>query len=173
VAPGYDHITSAIGAALAGCRRLDALLVSGRHLTSDADDVRQGIIAYKIAAHAADVARRRPGRGTATTPSPGARYAFDWNLQSRSRSTPKRRGQARRDAPRRCLQTAEFCRHVRPEVLLDEDAQHLEDKSHPAVVERAPDQLVRSRWTSPAARWPHRKRRASAARPAGQEARGA
>src|SRR5437773_1410518 len=64
IAPGYDHITSAIGAALAGWHGAAMLcyVTPAEHLSlPNADDVRAGIIAYKIAAHAADVARHRPG----------------------------------------------------------------------------------------------------------------
>ncbi len=64
VAPGYDHITSAIGAALAGWHGASMLcyVTPAEHLgLPDLEDVRQGVIAYKIAAHAADVARHRPG----------------------------------------------------------------------------------------------------------------
>ncbi len=62
IAPGYDHITSAIGAAIAGEAGAAMLcyVTPKEHLgLPDKDDVRQGVIAYKIAAHAADVARGR------------------------------------------------------------------------------------------------------------------
>ena len=67
IAPGYDHITSAIGAALAGWHGASMLCFTshamGReHLgLPEVEDVRQGVVAYKIAAHAADLARHRPG----------------------------------------------------------------------------------------------------------------
>src|SRR5471030_2373105 len=64
IAPGYDHITSAIGAALAGQAGAAMLcyVTPKEHLgLPNKDDVRQGVIAYKIAAHAADIARARPG----------------------------------------------------------------------------------------------------------------
>jgi len=64
IAPGYDHITSAIGAAMIGWHGAAMLcyVTPKEHLgLPNSDDVRQGIIAYKIAAHAADVARHRPG----------------------------------------------------------------------------------------------------------------
>ncbi len=69
IAPGYDHITSAIGAAMAGWYGAAMLcyVTPKEHLgLPNNEDVKQGVIAYKIAAHAADVARRRPGRRTAT-----------------------------------------------------------------------------------------------------------
>ncbi|MHC4064750.1 MAG: phosphomethylpyrimidine synthase ThiC, partial [Planctomycetota bacterium] len=64
IAPGYDHITSAIGAAMIGWHGADMLcyVTPKEHLgLPNAEDVRQGVIAYKIAAHAADIARGRPG----------------------------------------------------------------------------------------------------------------
>src|SRR6202044_532344 len=64
IAPGYDHITSAIGATMAGTAGAAMLcyVTPKEHLgLPNEDDVKQGLIAYKIAAHAADVARHRPG----------------------------------------------------------------------------------------------------------------
>ena len=64
IAPGYDHITSAIGAAMIGWHGASMLcyVTPKEHLgLPNREDVKQGIIAYKIAAHAADVARHRPG----------------------------------------------------------------------------------------------------------------
>src|SRR5438067_12255953 len=73
VAPGYDHITSAIGAALAGWHAASMLcyVTPAEHLSlPNADDVRAGSIAFKIAAHAADVPRHRPrARAQAGAPS--------------------------------------------------------------------------------------------------------
>jgi phosphomethylpyrimidine synthase len=84
IAPGYDHITSAIGAALAGWSGAAMLcyVTPKEHLgLPNAADVRAGIIAYKIAAHAADVARHRPGARDRDDELSRARYAFDWNRQ--------------------------------------------------------------------------------------------
>ena len=84
VAPGYDHITSAIGAAMIGWYGASMLcyVTPKEHLgLPNKDDVRQGIIAYKIAAHAADVARHRPGARNRDDALSRARYAFDWNKQ--------------------------------------------------------------------------------------------
>jgi len=70
VAPGYDHITSAIGAAMAAWYGGGHALLrhaEGASWAAYLEDVRQGVIAYKIAAHSADLARRRIGAATATT----------------------------------------------------------------------------------------------------------
>src|SRR3982751_2298499 len=84
VAPGYDHITSAIGAAIAGEAGAAMLcyVTAKEHLgLPNKDDVRQGVIAYKIAAHAADVARGRKNARDRDDELSRARFAFDWNRQ--------------------------------------------------------------------------------------------
>ena len=84
IAPGYDHITSAIGAAMIGWHGASMLcyVTPKEHLgLPNADDVRQGVIAYKIAAHAADVARKRPGARDRDDALSYARFLFDWNKQ--------------------------------------------------------------------------------------------
>ncbi|MGE5646448.1 MAG: phosphomethylpyrimidine synthase ThiC [Acidobacteriota bacterium] len=84
IAPGYDHITSAIGAAMIGWYGASMLcyVTPKEHLgLPNREDVKQGIIAYKIAAHAADIARHRPGVRDRDDALSHARYKFDWNRQ--------------------------------------------------------------------------------------------
>ncbi len=84
IAPGYDHITSAIGAAMIGWHGASMLcyVTPKEHLgLPNKDDVHQGIIAYKIAAHAADVARHRSGARDRDDALSYARFLFDWNKQ--------------------------------------------------------------------------------------------
>ena len=84
IAPGYDHITSAIGAAMIGWHGAAMLcyVTPKEHLgLPNREDVKQGIIAYKIAAHAADLARHRPGARDRDDALSRARYSFDWNEQ--------------------------------------------------------------------------------------------
>src|ERR1700678_2177063 len=84
IAPGYDHITSAIGAAMIGWHGASMLcyVTPKEHLgLPNREDVKQGIIAYKIAAHAADVARHRPGARDRDDELSRARYRFDWRKQ--------------------------------------------------------------------------------------------
>src|SRR5512132_2312857 len=84
IAPGYDHITSAIGAAMIGWYGAAMLcyVTTKEHLgLPNRDDVKAGIIAYKIAAHAADIARKRPGARDRDDALSRARYTFDWNRQ--------------------------------------------------------------------------------------------
>src|SRR6202521_6030487 len=83
-APGYDHITSAIGAAMIGWYGASMLcyVTPKEHLgLPNREDVKQGIIAYRIAAHAADIARQRPGARDRDDELSRARFAFDWNRQ--------------------------------------------------------------------------------------------
>src|SRR5438045_6911680 len=84
IAPGYDHITSAIGAAMIGWHGAAMLcyVTPKEHLgLPNAKDVKDGIIAYKIAAHAADIARKRPGAQDRDNAISHARYTFDWEKQ--------------------------------------------------------------------------------------------
>jgi phosphomethylpyrimidine synthase len=83
-APGYDHITSCIGATMAGYAGAAMLcyVTPKEHLgLPEAEDVKQGCIAYKIAAHAADVARGRKGARDRDDALSKARFEFDWNRQ--------------------------------------------------------------------------------------------
>ena len=83
-APGYDHITSAIGAAMIGWHGASMLcyVTPKEHLgLPNREDVKQGIMAYKIAAHAADIARHRPGARDRDDELSRARYRFDWRKQ--------------------------------------------------------------------------------------------
>jgi len=84
IAPGYDHITSAIGAAMIGWHGASMLcyVTPKEHLgLPNAEDVKQGVIAYKIAAHAADVARHRTGARDRDDALSYARFLFDWEKQ--------------------------------------------------------------------------------------------
>nr|BFF19019.1 hypothetical protein GCM10025730_25400 [Promicromonospora thailandica] len=105
VAPGYDHITSAIGAteiARYGTAML-CYVTPKEHLgLPDRDDVRTGVVTYKIAAHAADVAKGTPAPATATTPCPRPASSSAGATSSTSRSTPSSpsRTTTRRSRPR-------------------------------------------------------------------------
>jgi phosphomethylpyrimidine synthase len=84
IAPGYDHITSAIGAAMIGWHGAAMLcyVTPKEHLgLPNEKDVKDGIIAYKIAAHAADIARHRSGAQDRDNALSFARYKFDWEKQ--------------------------------------------------------------------------------------------
>ena len=113
IAPGYDHITSAIGAAMAGWYGTAMLcyVTPKEHLgLPNAEDVRNGLIAYKIAAHAADIARHRPGARDRDDELSRARYAFDWNKQFDLSLDPERAREYHDETlPADIYKTAEFC----------------------------------------------------------------
>lgn len=113
IAPGYDHITSAIGAALAGWSGAAMLcyVTPKEHLgLPNREDVKQGVIAYKISAHAADLARQRPGVQERDDALSRARFAFDWNEQFRLSLDPET-AKAYHDEtlPQDTFKSAHFC----------------------------------------------------------------
>ncbi len=84
IAPGYDHITSAIGAALIGSYGTSMLcyVTPKEHLgLPNRDDVKAGVVAYKIAAHAADLAKGHPGAQARDNALSKARFEFRWEDQ--------------------------------------------------------------------------------------------
>jgi len=93
IAPGYDHITGAIGATVAGAAGASLLcyITPKEHLgLPNSEDVRQGVIAFKIAAHAADIARGRKGARFRDDLLSKARFEFDWEQQFRLSLDPER-----------------------------------------------------------------------------------
>src|SRR5215213_5991811 len=113
ISPGYDHISSAIGAAIIGWHGSDMLcyVTPKEHLgLPNANDVREGVIAYKIAAHAADVARGRKGARDRDDALSRARYAFDWKEQFRLSLDPDRAQEYHDETlPAEYFKSAEFC----------------------------------------------------------------
>jgi len=113
VAPGYDHITSAIGAALAaeaGAAML-CYVTPKEHLgLPNKDDVRQGVIAYKIAAHAGDIARGRKNARCRDDELSKARFEFDWNRQFELSLDPETaRAMHDETLPQEVFKSAKFC----------------------------------------------------------------
>lgn len=113
IAPGYDHITSCIGAALMGWHGTSLLcyVTPKEHLgLPNKEDLKQGLIAYRIAAHAADVARKRKGARDWDDALSRARFAFDWNEQFRLALDPDT-ARAYHDATLAAdaYKTAKFC----------------------------------------------------------------
>ena len=136
IAPGYDHITSAIGAAMAGWHGTAMLcyVTPKEHLgLPNPDDVREGLIAYKIAAHAADIARHRSGARDRDDELSKARYAFDWNKQFELSLDPDRARQYHDETlPADIYKQAEFCSMCGPKhcpmqtKITDKDLEDLE-----------------------------------------------
>jgi len=113
IAPGYDHITSAIGAAQIGWYGTAMLcyVTPKEHLgLPDKDDVREGIISYKIAAHAADLAKGWPGAQLRDNALSKARFEFRWQDQFNLSLDPQR-AREYHDAtlPHEAAKTAHFC----------------------------------------------------------------
>jgi len=150
IAPGYDHITSAIGAAMIGWYGASMLcyVTPKEHLgLPNKEDVKQGIIAYKIAAHAADVARHRKGARDRDDQLSRARFNFDWRQQFALSLDPET-AEAMHDEtlPEEGFKDAAFCSMCGPKFcsmnhsaktqeFTDEDAQAIlaGDKTEPLV----------------------------------------
>ncbi|MGA2751096.1 MAG: phosphomethylpyrimidine synthase ThiC [Verrucomicrobiota bacterium] len=113
IAPGYDHITSAIGAAMIGwygCAML-CYVTPKEHLgLPDKKDVKDGVIAYKIAAHAADLAKGHPGAQYRDNALSKARFEFRWEDQfNLSLDPPTAREFHDETLPQEGAKTAHFC----------------------------------------------------------------
>jgi phosphomethylpyrimidine synthase len=113
IAPGYDHITSAIGAAMIGWYGTAMLcyVTPKEHLgLPDRDDVKAGVIAYKIAAHAADLAKGHPGAQAWDDALSDARFEFRWEDQfDLSLDPPTARAFHDATLPAAPAKTAHFC----------------------------------------------------------------
>jgi phosphomethylpyrimidine synthase len=146
IAPGYDHITSAIGAALIGWYGTAMLcyVTPKEHLgLPDRDDVRQGVIAYKIAAHAADLAKGHPGAQLRDDALSKARFEFRWEDQFDLSLDPER-ARAFHDAtlPAEGAKLAHFCSMCGPKFCSMEITQQVREYAagHGVGVEEARDQ---------------------------------
>jgi phosphomethylpyrimidine synthase len=113
IAPGYDHITSAIGAAMIGWFGTAMLcyVTPKEHLgLPNKNDVREGVIAYKIAAHAADLAKGHPGARIRDDALSKARFEFRWNDQFNLSLDPDRAREYHDETlPAEGAKTAHFC----------------------------------------------------------------
>ncbi|HUR76500.1 MAG TPA: phosphomethylpyrimidine synthase ThiC [Acidimicrobiales bacterium] len=113
IAPGYDHITSAIGAAMIGWYGTAMLcyVTPKEHLgLPDRDDVKDGVIAYKIAAHAADLAKGHPRAQERDDALSKARFEFRWNDQfDLSLDPDTARSMHDETLPAEAAKTAHFC----------------------------------------------------------------
>ncbi|WP_298946047.1 phosphomethylpyrimidine synthase ThiC [uncultured Campylobacter sp.] len=113
IGAGYDHITSAIGGTMAAFYGASMLcyVTPKEHLgLPNANDVRDGIVAHKIAAHAADVALGKAGAIERDHAMSDARYAFDWNRQFELSLDPERARELHDESlPQESFKKAEFC----------------------------------------------------------------
>ncbi|MFN8767561.1 MAG: phosphomethylpyrimidine synthase ThiC [Lysobacteraceae bacterium] len=113
IAPGYDHITSAIGAAMIGWYGTAMLcyVTPKEHLgLPNREDVREGIMAYKIAAHAADLAKGHPGAQARDNALSKARFEFRWEDQFNLGLDPERAREYHDETlPKDAHKVAHFC----------------------------------------------------------------
>jgi phosphomethylpyrimidine synthase len=148
IAPGYDHITSAIGAAMAGWSGAAMLcyVTPKEHLgLPEREDVKQGVIAYKIAAHAADIARGRPGARDRDDALSKARFQFDWNEQFRLSLDPETARRMHDETlPQDTFKSAHFCSMCGPKfcsMKITEDIRAMAAQEQSAAAEEP--QIVR------------------------------
>ena len=131
VAPGYDHITSAIGAAMIGWYGTAMLcyVTPKEHLgLPDRDDVKQGLIAYKIAAHAADLAKGHPRAQEWDDALSKARFEFRWEDQFNLSLDPETaRAYHDETLPAQGAKVAHFCSMCGPKFCSMEITQQLRD----------------------------------------------
>ncbi len=131
IAPGYDHITSAIGAAQIGwygCAML-CYVTPKEHLgLPNEDDVKQGIIAYKIAAHAADLAKGHPGAQIRDNALSSARFEFRWEDQFNLALDPDTaRSYHDETLPKQAAKSAHFCSMCGPKFCSMKISQEIKD----------------------------------------------
>jgi len=131
IAPGYDHITSAIGAAQIGwygCAML-CYVTPKEHLgLPNKDDVKEGIIAYKIAAHAADLAKGHPGAQIRDNALSKARFEFRWQDQFNLGLDPDRAREYHDETmPKEVAKTSHFCSMCGPKFCSMKITQEIKD----------------------------------------------
>ncbi|MFP7693544.1 phosphomethylpyrimidine synthase ThiC [Bacillus subtilis] len=131
IAPGYDHITSAIGAAIIGWYGTAMLcyVTPKEHLgLPNRDDVREGVITYKIAAHAADLAKGHPGAQIRDDALSKARFEFRWRDQFNLSLDPERALEYHDETlPAEGAKTAHFCSMCGPKFCSMRISQDIRD----------------------------------------------
>ena len=131
IAPGHDHITSAIGAATIGWRGAAMLcyVTPKEHLgLPDKNDVKEGIIAYKLAAHAADLAKGHPGAQIRDNAMSKARFEFRWEDQFNIGLDPdKARAFHDETLPKESAKMAHFCSMCGPHFCAMKITQEVRD----------------------------------------------
>jgi phosphomethylpyrimidine synthase len=152
IAPGYDHITSGIGAAMIGWFGTAMLcyVTPKEHLgLPDRDDVKVGVVTYKLAAHAADLAKGHPAAKLRDDALSRARFDFRWRDQFNLSLDPDTAEQYHdQTLPAEGAKTAHFCSMCGPKFCSMKISQEVRDfaKANPTPVpsEGSPDPLVPS-----------------------------
>lgn len=136
IAPGYDHITAAIGGAVAAASGADFLcyVTPAEHLRlPDANDVREGLVATKIAAHAADIAKKIPGARDRDNRMSDARRRVDWEGMFAEALDPKKARSYYESAPPAtegtCTMCGQMCAMRTVNQIMDGLVVNLEDES--------------------------------------------
>jgi phosphomethylpyrimidine synthase len=146
IAPGYDHITSAIGAAMIGWHGAAMLcyVTPKEHLgLPDKNDVREGIIAYKIAAHAADLAKGHPAAQVRDNALSKARFEFRWEDQFNLSLDPDRaRSYHDETLPKEGHKLAHFCSMCGPQFCSMQITQDVREFARQNAVAVTPDALA-------------------------------
>ncbi len=141
IAPGYDHITSAIGAAMIGWFGTAMLcyVTPKEHLgLPDRDDVKAGVIAYKIAAHAADLAKGHPGARLRDDAMSRARFSFRWRDQFALALDPDTAESFHDETlPAEGAKTAHFCSMCGPKFCSMKITQEIRDAAESGMAEMA------------------------------------
>jgi len=137
IAPGYDHITSAIGAAQIGwygCAML-CYVTPKEHLgLPNQDDVKEGIITYKIAAHAADLAKGHPGAQIRDNALSKARFEFRWEDQFNLALDPDTaRSYHDETLPKQAAKTAHFCSMCGPKFCAMKITQEIKEMDQETI----------------------------------------
>jgi len=139
IAPGYDHITSGIGAAMIGwfgCAML-CYVTPKEHLgLPNRDDVKEGIITYKLAAHAADLAKGHPGAQIRDNAMSKARFEFRWEDQFNLGLDPDRAREYHDETmPKQAHKVAHFCSMCGPNFCSMKISQEVRDYADQQGVE--------------------------------------
>lgn len=145
IAPGYDHITSAIGAAMIGWYGTAMLcyVTPKEHLgLPNKKDVKDGIITYKIAAHAADLAKGHPGAQVRDNALSKARFEFRWEDQFNLSLDPDTaRSMHDETMPKEAHKSAHFCSMCGPKFCSMKITQNVRDYAKGLDVERGLQQM--------------------------------
>ena len=145
IAPGYDHITSAIGAAMIGWYGTAMLcyVTPKEHLgLPDKNDVKDGIIAYKIAAHAADLAKGHPGAQVRDNALSKARFDFRWEDQFNLSLDPDRACEFHDETlPKDSAKVAHFCSMCGPHFCSMKISQDVREYAEKGMEEKSAEFL--------------------------------
>jgi phosphomethylpyrimidine synthase len=146
ISPGYDHISSAIGAAMIGWFGTSMLcyVTPKEHLgLPNKNDVREGIIAYKIAAHAADLAKGHPGAQVRDNALSKARFEFRWEDQFNLSLDPERAQEFHDETlPKEGHKLAHFCSMCGPHFCSMKITQDVRDYAAEHEIENTDDALA-------------------------------